>query len=178
MNHQLTEKDKKTIKFGAVAVAIILAWFVIDKTFLSDWQQIRHQLKIERQKYSTLGIQGNQLSAKQAGLLATVPVLEMPQAATKQQELFRGTFNNQLKKAGINVKTLRSLPVLKAKDSGGHSKMLLQCQGKCNSGQIFSLLASLYENPYFVGVEELQLKCDAKNRSEIDLKLTVSTFVK
>jgi hypothetical protein len=39
-------------------------------------------------------------------------------------------------------------------------------------------LAKLYENPYFVAVEELKLEFDAKNRSKVELNLVVSTFVK
>ena len=54
----------------------------------------------------------------------------------------------------------------------------MKCSGKCKFAQILDLLASLKENPYLVGIEEMRIKCDTKNRQEIELDLTVSTFAK
>ena len=43
---------------------------------------------------------------------------------------------------------------------------------------MLDLLANLKENPYLVGVEELRMRIDKKKPQEVDLDLTVSTFVK
>lgn len=179
MDYQLTEKDSRTLKFGAIAVAIILCWFVSEKFLFDDWKQLRRELTVERERLSLVApTKGKGMSAKQIGLLNVVPKLEMPQTYITQKELFSAKFNDQLKKSGIRVKSLNSLPVSKSKRTGGYAKLLLQCQGKCSFNQVLDLLANLYDNPYFVGVEELQVKCDAKKRSQVDLKLVVSTFVK
>ena len=179
MIQQLTEKDKRTLKLGAIAVAVILCWFMSDKLLFDDWKQVRRELKVERERLSSIApVKGKGMSAKQAGLFSVVPKLEMPRSVTEQKELFMTKFTDQLKKSGIRPKSLSSLPVAKSKRTAGYAKLHLQCQGKCSFDQVLDLLANLYDNPYFVAVEELQVKCDAKKRSMVDLKLIVSTFVK
>lgn len=178
MAYNMTERDKKTIWIGVVVAGLILGYFFLEGWFV-DWKGIRADLKNERQKLAAITpASDGSISAKQAGLLETVPVMEMPENRTVQKELFIEKFNEQLKKSGIDIKTLHDLPITKTKDSSGYSKLQLQCQGKCNYGQAMNLLAGLYENPYFVGVEELSLTCDQKKRSQMEIKLTVSTFVK
>jgi hypothetical protein len=50
--------------------------------------------------------------------------------------------------------------------------------------QMLDFLANLKENPYCVGVEELQIRCDTKEPPEkrkdkdVEMDLVVSTFVK
>jgi len=43
---------------------------------------------------------------------------------------------------------------------------------------VLDLLADLSNNAYFVGVEDVQLKANTKDRKQVDLVLTVSTFAK
>jgi len=54
----------------------------------------------------------------------------------------------------------------------------LKCSAKCRFTQVLDLLANLKENPYLVGIEELRIRCDSKKPQEVDLDLTVSTFIK
>ena len=58
----------------------------------------------------------------------------------------------------------------------------IKCKGKCKFDQLLDFLAALKENPYLVGVEELRIECDSKQppdkRQDIEVDLTVSTFVK
>ena len=178
MAYQMTERDKRTIVIGVIAAIAILAYVFLDD-WLADWKNIRSQLKTERQKLSEIMPSADgSLNSKQAGLLQTVPVMEMPRKSTVQKGLFKDKFNEQLKRAGINVQTLHDMPITKSKGSSGFTKLQLQCSGKCSTNQVMDLLANLYENPYFVGVENLVLTCDQKNRSQMDFKLTVSTFIK
>ena len=44
--------------------------------------------------------------------------------------------------------------------------------------QVLDLIVALVENPYFVGIEQLDMKFNQKDRKEMDLVLVVSTFVK
>jgi len=60
----------------------------------------------------------------------------------------------------------------------GYKLLRLKCSAKCNFRQALDLLARLKENPYLVGIEELKIACDQKNRQDVKLDLMISTFVK
>ena len=48
----------------------------------------------------------------------------------------------------------------------------------CSLDQMLNLLANLNSNPYLAGIEELNIKCGQKDRRQMDLVMTVSTFAK
>ena len=166
------------MKLGAIAVAVILSYVLIVSPCLNDWSLTKRALAIERAKLDTVTNADTTSAAKQAGLLSAVPKIQMPQKTEIQGPLFRGKFNEQLKKAGIKVNTLKFLPSKKSRASGGYKTIRLECRGKCNFGQAMDLIAALKGNPYYVGIEELQLKCDAKKRNNMNIVLVVSSFVK
>ena len=175
---KLTQRDKRTIRFGLIAVVAILAYFVLLEPFILDWHNTRSKLSIQRKGLQdVLALTGSD-SAKQAGLTAVVPVLEMPREEETQSRLFRDKFNEQLKSKNINVKSLKFLPAKTADASNTYGKKLLECRGKCSYGQAVDLLTTLNQNPYLAGIEQFQLKCGSKDRNQMDLLLTVSTFFK
>ncbi|MHC4521175.1 MAG: hypothetical protein ACYTAS_21480 [Planctomycetota bacterium] len=117
---------------------------------------------------------------KQAGLLSIVPAAETPQLEEKQKFLFRDRLHEQLKKAGIKTEPLTILAARRKK--GFPYKILrIKCRAKCKFDQLLGFLAALPENPYLVGIEELRIECDAKQpadkRKDVEIDLTVSTFV-
>jgi len=166
------------LKLGGAGVALILAYAFVVGPWVDDWLLARSALKTERAKCDSIAPRSGVLAAKQAGLVSVVPKLEMPKAESVQGPLFRGKFNEQLKKAGISVTNLQFLQSARSKQAGGYKSLRLQCRGKGKFAQVLDLLAGLNDNPYLVGVEELQLKCNQKSREQIDIVLTVSTFVK
>lgn len=169
---KLSEKEKRTLKIGAVCVAAILV-FVFATKWLGHWGQVRKSLAVETDKLKVIDVD----EAKRAGLLSIVPVFETPQTEEKQKFLFRDKLNEQLKQAGIRSEPLQVLPTGKSREAG-YKLLRVKCSGKCRFAQILDLLAGLNENPYLVGIEEMRIKCDTKNRQEIELDLTVSTFAK
>lgn len=174
MIEKLSQKDIRALKIGVVAVIAILL-FVFVTNWLGHWAQVRKSLAQKQAILKTI----NPSEVKRAGLLSIVPVFEMPQSQEKQMFLFRDKLNEQLKKAGIRGKPLKVLPASKSKQLAGYRLLRLQCRGgKCSFGQILDLLANLKENPYLVGIEEIRIKCDEKNREKVELDLTVSTFTK
>jgi len=44
--------------------------------------------------------------------------------------------------------------------------------------QLLDLLAGLNDNPYLLGIEDIQFKYGTKERKEMDIVLTVSTLVR
>jgi hypothetical protein len=172
MLERLSQTDKRALKIGAICAVGVVA-FVFGTKWLGHWAQARRSLAGVKAKLETIKTD----ETRQAGLASIVPVFEMPQKEETQKFLFRNKLNEQLKKAGINSKPLQVLAAGKAKQDG-FRLLRLKCNAKCRFGQLLDLLTRLNENPYLVGIEELRVKCDPKNREEIELDLTVSTFIR
>ncbi len=168
---KITERDKRTIKFGAVGVVLILGFFAVSEGN-ERWQAFRAKKAGIESKLSDIKVDPR----KRAGLLNVVPVFEMPEEQGVQEFLFRDKLNEQLKRLGIKNKPLEIMKPGKMKD--GYRPLNIKFSARCRFSQVMDLLAALKENPYFVAVEELRLRVDAKKRQEVDFDMTVSTFVK
>ncbi len=182
MFERMSQRDKRALTFGIVAVAVILAYMSVGP-WLKDWQDIRANLEAGRKRLKVIAPAADDETAKAdwEKLALRVPVFEMPLRETKQVPLFRDKFSDQLKRAGIKVKTLQPVGGKSARPIPGTQKVKLlkfQCRGKCSLNQVLDLLAGLNSNPYLVGIEELNIKCGQKDRRQMDLVMTVSTFVK
>ncbi len=179
MFERMSQRDKRALTFGVVAVAVILAYMSVGPWF-KDWQGIRADLKARRDQLEVIAPADDDETAKAAWekLALRVPVFEMPLPESKQVPRFRDKFNEQLKKAGIKVKTLQPIGGKSAKRISGYKLLKFQCRGKCSLNQVLDLLAELNSNPYLAGIEELNIKFGQKDRKQMDLLLTVSTFAK
>ena len=175
---KLSEKDQKTIKAGAMIAAVILVCGGLN-ILLNEYSRTRSELDAVKSKFnSVIPNSDGSLTLKQAGLYSIVPVFEDPQEEDIPGENFRQKFLEQLKKAKIKYNDLDLMPMSNKRNSSGLRRRNLHYKGKCSFTQAMDLLASLYENPWFVGVEEFKIVCDPKNRSQMDLTITVSTFIK
>jgi len=181
MFERMSQRDKRALTFGIVAVAVILAYMSVGPWF-KDWQDIRADLEDKRNQLKMIAPAAGDKTAKAAWekLALRVPVFEMPLPESRQVLRFRDKFSDQLKKAGIKVKTLQPIGSKSAKRVPGHKVKLLkfQCRGKCSLNQVLDLVAGLNSNPYLAGIEELSIKFGQKDRKQIDLMMTVSTFAK
>jgi len=172
MIEKLSQKDLRILKIGAVCIAAIFV-FVFASEWFDRWSKARASLAAVKNKLELIDVD----KAKKAGLLSIVPVFEMPEKEETQRFLFRDKLNEQLKKAGIQNQPLQVASIGKS-GQAGYRLLRLKCSAKCRFTQVLDLLANLKENPYLVGVEELRIRCDSKKPQEVDLDLTVSTFVK
>ena len=170
MIEKLSQRDIRILKIGAVCVVAILV-FVFASGWLDRWAEARASLAEVKNKLELIDME----KAKQAGLMSIVPKFEMPQREETQKFLFRDKLDEQLKKAGIKS----TLQVVSTVKSGqvGYKLLRMKCSGKCRLTQVLDLLANLKDNPYLVGVEELRIRCDTKNSQQVDMDLTVSTFI-
>lgn len=173
MSEKLSPKDRRALRIFGVFVAVLVV-FLFATRWLAHWGGVRKSLAAAETELELI----NPPEAKQEGLLSIVPVFEMPQIEAKQKFLFREKFNEQLKKAGIKNEPLQVLAAVKLPGRADYKLLRLKCQGKCQFGQVLDFLAALKKNPYLVGIEELEIKCNPKKRQEVELGLTVSTFVK
>jgi len=180
MARKLNERERRLLLIGAVAAVAILV-FAYGTKGLDRWNKSRDSLGAAKRKLSEVETD----QARLAGLLAQVPVFEKPEPEEKQKSLFREKLYEQLKKAGINPEPPQ--PILsKRMNIGGtpYRVLKVKCKAKCKLDQLLDFLAGLKENPYCVGVEELQVRCDMKEPPErrkdkdIDVDLVVSTFVR
>ena len=181
MFERLNQRDKRALIVGAVAIAVILAYMSAGPWF-EDWQSIRADLKAGRNQLKVIAPADDDETAKATWekLALRVPVFEMPLPESKQSPLFRNKFSDQLKKTGIKVKTLQPIGGKGARPIPGTRVKLLkfQCRGKCSLNQVLDLLAGLNSNPHLAGIEELSIKFGQKDRKQMDLVMTVSTFAK
>jgi len=169
---KLNQKDIRAIKLGAVGTVAILV-FVFGSKFQARWTAAKEKkVELER-KLNAIDVD----KAKQAGLMAIVPVLEMPQAEDEQKFLFRDKLSEQLQKAGIRNKPLQLQPAKKSSQAG-YKLLLVKCNATCRFSQALDFMARLNENPYLVGIEEFRIKVDPKKREDVELDFTVSTFAK
>ncbi len=176
---KLSQRDKKALKLAAVAVVAIVGYLFAAAPWIDSWRLTAGQLSRQRGELKSISKTDRAAAVKRAGLMATVPKLEMPKKENIQMPLFREKINEQLKQSGIKVKSLKYLTRKTPKAAGGYRTKLLECRGQAKYGQIIGLLASFRDNPYLVGIEDIQLKCDMKDRGKpMDLILIVSTFVK
>lgn len=176
--NKLSEKDQKTIKVGTLLMAIILTFGGMN-ILLKQYSETGKALDAARTKFnSVLPAEDGSLNPRQAGLYRIVPLFEIPKTEDTPGENFRQIFMDQLKKSGGKFPVLNLLPMSNKKNAAGFKTRKLHCKGKCTFAQAMDLLAGLYENPWFVGVEEFKIVCDPKKRSQMDLTLTVSTFIK
>lgn len=169
---KLSPKDVRAMKFGAAGAALILL-FVFGSAGHQRWTRAKANGAVLQSKLDIINVD----KAKQAGLMSVVPAFEMPQVEEEQKFLFRDKLTEQLKKAGIRNKPLQIQAGRKSSQSG-YKLLLVKCSATCSFEQVLDFLAGLNENPYLVGIEELKIKCDPKNRGQVELDFTASTFAK
>jgi len=172
MIEKLSQRDIRILKIGAVCAAAILVFWFASK-WHDRWKEARVSLAAVKDKLELIDVD----KAKRTGLTSIVPVFEMPEDEETQKFLFRDKLTEQLKKAGIKNQPLQVVSIGKSRQAG-YRLLSMKCSAKCRFTQVLDLLASLKENPYLVGVEELRMRIDKKKPQEVDLDLTVSTFVK
>ena len=172
MIKKLSQKDIRTLIFGAVCAAGILVFWVGSKVY-DLRKEARASTAMLNNKLELIDVD----KVKRSGLLSIVPVFEMPKEEETQRVLFIDKLTEQFKNAGIKNQPLQVASIGKS-GQAGYRLLRMKCSAKCRVTQVLDLLASLKENPYLVGVEELRMRIDKKKPQEVDLDLTVSTFVK
>ena len=168
---KLSQKEKRTLKFGVVCALIIVA-FAFGTKGIDKWKGGRNSEADITKKLDAINLK----DAERARLMSIVPAFEMPQKEEKQKYLFRDKFNEQLRNARINSEPLQILPPVKS-GVAGYELLRLKCSANCSFGQALDLLANLKENPYLAGIEELKIECDQKKRQDVKLDLTISTYI-
>lgn len=172
MIDKLTDKDIRALKFGAVGTVVIVL-LVFGSAWRDSWAKARREAAALESKLNAIDAG----KTRQAALMSIVPTFEMPQVEEEQKFIFRDKLSEQLKKAGIKHAPLQIQTGRKVAEVG-YKLLLVKCDATCSFSQLLDFLAGLEENPYLVGIEDLRIKVDSKNRQQIQLNFTVSTFAK
>ena len=171
MLKRLSERDRRVLKLGIAGAVLIPVFFLYAVPWFEDWRQVRGRLSAQREKLKKITLVDSRL-------ISLVPKLSIPREEKMQGTLFRDEFSRQLKQVGIKAKSVQLVSSRKERRVSEYKCLQLQCRGECGFGQLVDLLAALNGNPYFVGVEAITLKCDAKDRNKMDVTLTVSTYAR
>jgi hypothetical protein len=171
MLKRLSQRDKHALKLGIAGAVLIPVFFLYAVPWFEDWRYVKGQLSTRRQKLKNITV-------VDSDLFSQVPKLSIPREEKVQVTLFRDEFSRQLKQAGIKAKSVQFVSSRKEQQISGYKCLQLQCRAECGFDQVVDLLAALNGNSYFVGVEALTMKCDAKDRNKMDIALTVSTYAK
>lgn len=171
MMTKLSQKDIRTLKIGAICTAGILVFWIGGKIY-DRLNEAQASTALLNNKLELIDVD----KAKQSGLTSIVPKFEMPIKEDEQKFLFVEKLSEQFKKAGINNQPLEVSS--KGKSQAGYQLLRMKCSATCKLTQAFDFLANLKDNPYLVGIEELRFRVDKKKPQEIEMNLTVSTFVK
>lgn len=173
---KLNSRERKTVVLCGISGIGLLLYFVIAEPLIRKAADLRMQLDVNRQKARILlAPEGSAELLKQKSMTLAVPVMDMPARMDKQSVLFRDKLTQQLQQSGIQVKSLQFITAAQG-SAGGSGMLFLQCKGRCAYESLGRFLDELKKNPYYAGVEELTLRVDDKNRQEMELSITVSTF--
>ncbi|MBP8304666.1 MAG: hypothetical protein KBE04_11115 [Phycisphaerae bacterium] len=159
---------------GAACVGAILAFMVVPKWW-GHWSRIRTQIREDRLllEHASAG------EFNPPGLASMVPVFEMPKDMEAQKILFREEINRQLMQARMPSAPLQIEPVTK-QVVGKFGRLSLKYKGTCRFDSLLDFLATLKNNRYYAGVDELVLKVDPKRtgqeRQNLDVEMTISTL--
>ncbi|MHC4728323.1 MAG: hypothetical protein ACYS17_13970 [Planctomycetota bacterium] len=167
----LSQKDIRTLKIGAVCAAGILVFWIGSKVY-DRLKEAQASTALLNDKLKLIDVD----EAKRSGMISIVPKFEMPIEEEEQKFLFVNKLTEQFKKAGIKNQPLEVAS--KGAKKEGHQLLRMKCSATCKLTQALDFLANLKDNPYLVGIEELRIRIDKKKPQEIDMDLTVSTFVK
>lgn len=172
---KLSPRDRRAVLVGLAATVLILVYSLALAPWFDRWSHTRSEIASIR---AQLRIFDNSpaVRSKREALVAAVPVFELPDNEENQAAVFRGRVNEQLKKAGVQIKSLSFQSRTREAPAAGYKTLLLECRGQCRLEQIFDLLADLDENPYLVGVEKMNIRCDSNNRNQMEVDLTMSTW--
>lgn len=170
-NIQISRKDKRALMLGLAAILAILLFMVLDPVF-GKWSSARTETAANIRTIQNAADVGGKTRIK--GILSVVPVFEMPKDRQDQMMLFSNKINEQFKQSGINPTNLQYVNIIKTKEK----TLQLQCKALCQINQALDFLLKLKQNPCYVGIDQLNLKVDEKDRNKVDFTLTISTFTK
>lgn len=175
MLEKLNPKDIRALKLGAVGIVVIIG-LILFWNLNEHWAKANESYQARISELDVLDAL-DMTKAKYARLKSTVPVFEMPLERDKQKFRFQDSLNEQFKKANVKSQPWEETGC-KGKILTGYDVLTLKTSGKCNVTQLFDLLVRLKENPYLMGIEELSIKSDEKNKQQVNFDITVSTPVK
>jgi hypothetical protein len=173
MFEKMNEKDKNTIKKGGIAAVVVVVLVVAVQVY-GNWNK-------EKAEYNSIENQLRILNVPESArkkTLEAVPVFLMPKDEQNQKTLFRNSLDQLFEQLGIYTDPWQEVTTTKTPimTGAGYGALRLKASGSCRFVQIFNLLASLKQNPYHVGIEELHIECDPQNPQQADFSIQVSTI--
>ncbi|MBN1973766.1 MAG: hypothetical protein JW787_09020 [Sedimentisphaerales bacterium] len=172
MLEKLNEKDKNTLKMGGIGAIVLVVLVIAYQGFNQRAQKLKELKRLEL-TYKSLDVSEN----VHKRIMAAVPIFQMPGNEQNQKTYFRNSLNQKFEQLGITTAPWQEVAGGKTHiPPQGYGVLLLRTSGSCRFDNILTLLADLKENPYYVGVEELNIQCDPQNPQQATFIITLSTY--
>ena len=171
---EISSRDKRAIVLTILVGSSILLYHFGLAPWFNQWNVVKQSIEIENKKVATLDVNSPKALAARDHLNQKIPSFEKPSEENLQRHLMQKKFSDQLKRQGIKAKRMSYLSSTKKKH--GYKMLKLQTKLTCPMSKFYQLLASLNENAYFAGIEDLQMQVDKRNRSNVEVTMTLSTF--
>ncbi len=175
----LSDRDRRAVFLGTVGLVGIVLYLFVGLPLFEDWSCVRDELKMYQDRLENVRAQSPASKAKIVGLYRTVPFVELAQNEDTQRKLFWDKTYDQLRSAGIRPSSGPSyISSSRKKTVQGSAALRLKFAGSCQYEQLLKFLARLNENPYLVSIEEFSVKSDAQKPGQLNIDMTLETFVR
>lgn len=171
---EISPRDKRAIVLTILVGGSILLYHYGLAPWFDQWDEVKQSIERESKKVSSLNVASPKALVARAHLNQKIPSFEKPAAENLQRHFMQKKFSDQLKRQGIKAQRMSYLSSTKKKH--GYKMLKLQTKFICPMSKFYQLLASLNENAYFAGIEDLQMQVDKRNRSNVEVTMTLSTF--
>ena len=174
--NRLDARDRRAVTIGIVGVLIVMLYVFAILPLLTDWSAARSALHSYGSDLDRLAGATPGSRARLKGLYTAVPFVESPQDSDQQRKTFWDAVNGSLKSSGLAIS---SPPRYLSASAGSPADTLsLAFAGKGTYQQLLKFFAAFHENPHGLSVEDFTLKRDDKNPEQLDMTMTVSTFIR
>jgi hypothetical protein len=173
----ISKRDKRAIFLGGAAALLVIFYFLV----LSPWQEhygeVKSELAEAREQLGEL-TGGSGLVSRRMALLSVVPEVSLPGPAAERKPMFISSVNEQLKKNGLVVGSIKYVNFSSSDRLGAYRKVFLQCTGSGEYGKMIDFLAGVPGNEMVCAVEKLNFRMGSKDRKQVDYTIVLSTLCK
>ena len=176
MMGNISERDQKVLRFGAVGVVLILVVVFIGFPIMGQWDQQNEKINHAKQKIAAVesGVQDAAEASNSTRSLRTKATLYPNRLALNQQTA--RTLQRVQALPGYNTLSIRRLEGVPVRDEGKFFRSGVSVQFGGTLGDLHTFLAALEKAEPALKVERLNLAQDQKDPSRIEGQMVINGY--